>query len=69
MPGLTDYGPIGPPARPMIAGVSNVTLDLSGANVPGVAEFKRQFGARLVPTMRVRRVGPRWLRAVDALRR
>ena len=44
------------------------TLDLGGANVPGVAEFKRQFGACLVPALRVRHVGPRWLRVANALR-
>ena len=38
-------------------------LDLSGANVPGVAEFKRQFGARLVPT-----AVARWTRGVLGLR-
>ncbi|OZC03156.1 GNAT family N-acetyltransferase [Rubricoccus marinus] len=48
---------------------SGVTdLDLGGANVPGVAQFKRQLGGVLTPTVTVRRVGPRWLRAIDALR-
>lgn len=45
------------------------SVDLNGANVPGVAEFKRQFGATLVPRYRVRHIGPRWLRAAQALRR
>ena len=44
------------------------TLDWAGANVPGVAEFKRKMADALVPTLTVRRVGPRWLRALDALR-
>lgn len=48
------------------AGVTNV--DLGGANVPGVAHFKSQFGARLVPQLQTRLVGPRWLRVLDALR-
>ncbi len=48
---------------------SGVTaLDLGGANVPGVAQFKRQLGGVLTPTVLVRRIGPRWLRALDALR-
>ena len=45
------------------------TVDLGGANVPGVAEFKRQFGSRLVPTYRVRHSGSRWFNALQALRR
>ena len=45
------------------------TVDLNGANVPGVAEFKRQFGATLVPRYRVRHLGPRWMRVAQALRR
>jgi len=48
---------------------SGVThLDLGGANVPGVAQFKRQLGGVLAPTALVRRIGPRWLRVADALR-
>ena len=43
-------------------------IDLGGANVRSVAEFKRQFGARLTPTFRVRHVGPRWLRTMHAVR-
>jgi hypothetical protein len=43
-------------------------VDLGGANVRSVAEFKRQFGARLVPSIRVRHVGPSWLRALHAIR-
>ena len=43
-------------------------VDLGGANLPPVAEFKRAFGLPLVPSLRVRRVGPRALRALDALR-
>ena len=45
------------------------SVDLNGANVPGVAEFKRQFGAALVPRYRVRHIGPRWVRVAQALRR
>ncbi|MEO0560135.1 MAG: GNAT family N-acetyltransferase [Bacteroidota bacterium] len=43
-------------------------IDLGGANVRSVAEFKRQFGARLAPVFRVRHVGPRWLRELHAIR-
>ncbi|GAB5535183.1 MAG: hypothetical protein Rubg2KO_14320 [Rubricoccaceae bacterium] len=43
-------------------------VDLGGANVRGVAEFKRQFGAHLVPSFRVRHIGPRWLRMLRAIR-
>ena len=43
-------------------------VDLGGANVRSVAEFKRQFGARLAPTFRVRHIGPRWLRVLHATR-
>jgi len=43
-------------------------VDLGGANVRGVAEFKRQFGARLVPVFRVRHIGPHWLRSLHAIR-
>ncbi|MEL6614850.1 MAG: hypothetical protein AAFQ43_03880 [Bacteroidota bacterium] len=43
-------------------------LDWAGANVPSVAEFKRKRADRLVPTLTVRHVGPRWLRAAHALR-
>ena len=39
------------------------TLDLGGANVRGVAEFKRQFGARLAPTPVAR-----WTRGVLSVR-
>lgn len=44
------------------------TVDLGGANVPGVAQFKRQLGGRLAPVVTARWVGPRWLRALHALR-
>lgn len=43
-------------------------IDLGGANVRSVAEFKRQFGARLTPVFRVRHIGPRWLRSLHAIR-
>ncbi|MEM1054960.1 MAG: GNAT family N-acetyltransferase [Bacteroidota bacterium] len=44
------------------------TLDLGGANVPGVAQFKRQLGGVLTPVVVARWVGPRWLRALHAVR-
>lgn len=44
------------------------TLDLGGANVPGVAQFKRQLGGQLAPVVVARWVGPRWLRAAQAFR-
>lgn len=43
-------------------------LHLGGANVPSVAEFKRSLGGELVPVMRARSIGPRWLRALHAIR-
>ena len=43
-------------------------VHFGGANTPSVAEFKRNFGWHLVPVVRARWVGPRWLRALDALR-
>ena len=43
-------------------------LDWGGANVPSVAEFKRKRADDLVPVLTVRHVGPRWLRAAQALR-
>lgn len=50
-------------------GAGGVThLDWAGANVRSVAEFKRKRADRLVPTLTVRHVGPRWLRAAQALR-
>ena len=44
------------------------SVHFGGANTPSVAQFKRGFGSELVPVVRARWVGPRWLRAVDALR-
>ncbi|MEM6327704.1 MAG: GNAT family N-acetyltransferase [Bacteroidota bacterium] len=44
------------------------TLDLGGANVPGVAQFKRQLGGVLTPVVTARWIGPRWLRALNAIR-
>lgn len=44
------------------------TLDLGGANVPGVAQFKRQLGGVLTPVVVAKWVGPRWLRALHAFR-
>ncbi|HIG74312.1 MAG TPA: GNAT family N-acetyltransferase [Bacteroidetes bacterium] len=44
------------------------TLDLGGANVPGVAQFKRQLGGELAPVVVARWVGPRWLRAAQSFR-
>lgn len=52
----------------VLASEGIVELDLGGANVRSVAEFKRKFGARLVPQYRVRHIGPRWLRAVQSIR-
>lgn len=43
------------------------TFDLGGANVPSIAEFKRQFGADLVPTPQVRLVTHPALRLGDRL--
>ena len=58
-----------PPRRARARGpLACCNLDLGGANVPGVAQFKRQLGGVLTPTVTVRRVGPRWLRALDGLR-
>lgn len=48
------------------AGVTD--LDWGGANVPTVAEFKRKRADRLVPVLTARHLGPRWLRALAALR-
>lgn len=45
------------------------TFDLGGANVPTIAEFKRKFGAALVPTPQVRTVTHPALRLADRLRR
>lgn len=44
-------------------------FDLGGANVASIAEFKRKFGAALVPTPQVRLVTRPALRLVDRLRR
>lgn len=44
-------------------------FDLSGANVPSIAEFKRRFGAALVPYFRARLTTRPELRLLDALRR
>lgn len=43
------------------------TLDLGGANVPGVAQFKRGLGGRVRPVV-VARWARRWVRALQALR-
>lgn len=43
-------------------------MDLAGANTPSIAEFKRKFGAELVPYFRARLVTRPELRLVDALR-
>lgn len=44
-------------------------LDLAGANIPSIAEFKRSFGGRLVRSYRARLVTHPVLRALEAVRR
>ena len=44
------------------------TFDFAGANVPGIAEFKRKFGGTLAPTFLVRTVRHPALRLLDRLR-
>jgi hypothetical protein len=43
-------------------------FDFAGANVPGIAEFKRKFGGRLTTTFSVRTVTRPALRMLDRLR-
>lgn len=44
------------------------TFDFAGANTPSIAEFKRRFGAELVPYFRARHTRPGPLRLLDPLR-
>ncbi len=53
---------------PMLKADGITSLDFTGANVPSVAEFKRKYGAELVPYFRVRHVTNPALRIVDRLR-
>ena len=45
-----------------------VYFDFAGANTPTIAEFKRKFGCRLVPTLRARHTARPELRLLDCLR-
>ena len=44
-------------------------FDFAGANIPGIALFKRGFGCRLVPYFAVEGYRSRWLRGLASLRR
>ena len=43
-------------------------FDWVGANTPSIAEFKRRFGAELVPYFRIERTPNRFLRILEAIR-
>ncbi|MFN3597611.1 MAG: GNAT family N-acetyltransferase [Rubricoccaceae bacterium] len=53
---------------PHLAARGIEVFDLNGANVPGIAEFKRRLGAQLVPVLRMRYVRSPVLRIAQALR-